>query len=130
VNYMNQMLLALIVVSNLVIIFTRAEASAKRLNEVFDTSVSLVEKAEPTLPTTIRGEISLNDVDFRYSEAYGRTLRHLTLYIPAGSTLGVTGPTGAGKSSLTQLLPRFYDVERGSVVIDGVDVRDWPLDAL
>ena len=130
VNYMNQMLLALIVVSNLVIIFTRAEASAKRLNEVFDTSVSLVEKAEPTLPTTIRGEIALNDVDFRYSEAYGRTLRHLTLYIPAGSTLGVTGPTGAGKSSLTQLLPRFYDVERGSVVIDGVDVRDWPLDAL
>ena len=130
VNYMNQMLLALIVVSNLVIIFTRAEASAKRLNEVFDTNVSLAEKAEPTLPTTIRGEIALNDVDFRYSEAYGRTLRHLTLYIPAGSTLGVTGPTGAGKSSLTQLLPRFYDVERGSVVIDGVDVRDWPLDAL
>ncbi len=130
VNYMNQMLLALIVVSNLVIIFTRAEASAKRLNEVFDTNVSLAEKSEPRLPTTIRGEIALNDVDFRYSEAYGRTLRHLTLYIPAGSTLGVTGPTGAGKSSLTQLLPRFYDVERGSVVIDGVDVRDWPLDAL
>ena len=130
VNYMNQMLLALIVVSNLVIIFTRAEASAKRLNEVLDTTVSLVEKAEPTLPTTIRGEIALNDVDFRYSEAYGRTLRHLTLYVPAGSTLGVTGPTGAGKSSLTQLLPRFYDVEKGSVKIDGVDVRDWPLDAL
>ena len=130
VNYMNQMLLALIVVSNLVIIFTRAEASAKRLNEVLDTTVSLIEKAEPTLPTTIRGEIALNDVDFRYSEAYGRTLRHLTLYIPAGSTLGVTGPTGAGKSSLTQLLPRFYDAQRGSVVIDGVDVRDWPLDAL
>lgn len=130
VNYMNQMLLALIVVSNLVIIFTRAEASAKRLNKVFDTNVSLAEKSEPRLPTTIRGEISLNDVDFRYSEAYGRTLRHLTLYIPAGSTLGVTGPTGAGKSSLTQLLPRFYDVERGSVVIDGVNVRDWPLDAL
>lgn len=130
VNYMNQMLLALIVVSNLVIIFTRAEASAKRLNEVFDTNVSLAEKAESRLPTTIRGEIALNDVDFRYSEAYGRTLRHLTLYIPAGSTLGVTGPTGAGKSSLTQLLPRFYDVERGSVIIDGVDVRDWPLDSL
>lgn len=130
VNYMNQMLLALIVVSNLVIIFTRAEASAKRLNEVLDTTVSLAEKSEPRLPTTIRGEIALNEVDFRYSEAYGRTLRHLTLYIPAGSTLGVTGPTGAGKSSLTQLLPRFYDVERGSVVIDGVDVRDWPLDAL
>ena len=130
VNYMNQMLLALIVVSNLVIIFTRAEASAKRLNEVLDTTVSLIEKAEPTLPTTIRGEIALNDVDFRYSEAYGRTLRHLTLYVPAGSTLGVTGPTGAGKSSLTQLLPRFYDVEKGSVKIDGVDVRDWPLDAL
>lgn len=130
VNYMNQMLLALIVVSNLVIIFTRAEASAKRLNEVFDTNVSLAEKSEPRLPTTIRGEIALNDVDFRYSEAYGRTLRHLTLYVPAGSTLGVTGPTGAGKSSLTQLLPRFYDVEKGSVKIDGVDVRDWPLDAL
>lgn len=130
VNYMNQMLLALIVVSNLVVIFTRAEASAKRLNEVFDTTVSLVEKKQTKTPTTFRGEIALDDVDFRYAKTYGRTLRHLTLHVPAHSLLGVTGPTGAGKSSLTQLLPRFYDVERGTVKIDGIDVRDWPLDLL
>lgn len=130
VNYMNQMLLALIVVSNLVNIFTRAEASAKRLNEVLEMPVSLVEAEHPIVPTSLQGEITLTDVDFRYSEIYGRTLRHLSMHVPAGSTLGVTGPTGAGKSSLTQLLPRFYDVEKGSVVIDGIDVRDWPLELL
>lgn len=130
VNYMNQMLLALIVVSNLVNIFTRAEASAKRLNEVLEVPISLVEPEDPVVPATFKGEITLIDVDFRYSEAYGRTLRHLTLHVPAGTMLGVTGPTGAGKSSLTQLLPRFYDVEKGAVAIDGIDVRDWPLDRL
>ena len=130
VNYMNQMLLALIVVSNLVNIFTRAEASAKRLNEVLEMPVSLIESEHPTVPVTLHGEITLTDVDFRYSESYGRTLRHLSLHVPAGSTLGVTGPTGAGKSSLTQLLPRFYDAEKGTVAIDGVDVREWSLATL
>lgn len=130
VNYMNQMLLALIVVSNLVIIFTRAEASAKRINEVFDLPISLSEKDEPTTPRQVRGEIIFNQVDFRYSPEHGRALRKVSFQIPAGAFLGITGPTGSGKSTLTQLIPRFYDIDTGEILVDGINIKDWPLDYL
>lgn len=130
VNYMNQMLLALIVVSNLVIIFTRAEASAKRINEVFDLPISLSEKDEPTTPWQVRGEIIFNQVDFRYSPEHGRALRKVSFQIPAGAFLGITGPTGSGKSTLTQLIPRFYDIDTGEILVDGINIKDWPLDYL
>lgn len=130
VNYMNQMLLALIVVSNLVVIFTRAEASAKRLNEVFDLPISLTESEHPLLPTQIDGAITFKQVDFRYSPEHGRALKKISFHIPAGSLLGITGPTGSGKSTLTQLLPRFYDVDAGEILIDDINVKDWPLDLL
>lgn len=130
VNYMNQMLLALIVVSNLVIIFTRAEASAKRINEVFDLPISLSEKDEPTMPRQVRGEIIFNQVDFRYSPEHGRALRKISFQIPAGAFLGITGPTGSGKSTLTQLIPRFYDIDTGEILVDGINIKDWPLDYL
>lgn len=130
VNYMNQMLLALIVVSNLVIIFTRAEASAKRINEVFDLPISLSEKDEPTMPRQVRGEIIFNQVDFRYSPEHGRALRKVSFQIPAGAFLGITGPTGSGKSTLTQLIPRFYDIDTGEILVDGINIKDWPLDYL
>lgn len=130
VNYMNQMLLALIVVSNLVIIFTRAEASAKRINEVFDLPISLSERDEPTTPRQVRGEIIFNQVDFRYSPEHGRALRKVSFQIPAGAFLGITGPTGSGKSTLTQLIPRFYDIDTGEILVDGINIKDWPLDYL
>ncbi|NLM66635.1 MAG: ABC transporter ATP-binding protein [Enterococcus sp.] len=130
VNYMNQMLLALIVVSNLVIIFTRAEASAKRINEVFDLPISLSERDEPTTPRQVRGEIIFNQVNFRYSPEHGRALRKVSFQIPAGAFLGITGPTGSGKSTLTQLIPRFYDIDTGEILVDGVNIKDWPLDYL
>ncbi|MGI6156332.1 MAG: ABC transporter ATP-binding protein, partial [Enterococcus lemanii] len=130
VNYMNQMLLALIVVSNLVIIFTRAEASAKRINEVFDLPISLSERDEPTTPRQVRGEIIFNQVNFRYSPEHGRALRKISFQIPAGAFLGITGPTGSGKSTLTQLIPRFYDIDTGEILVDGINIKDWPLDYL
>ncbi|HRL52309.1 MAG TPA: ABC transporter ATP-binding protein, partial [Enterococcus aquimarinus] len=61
---------------------------------------------------------------------YGRVLKEISFAVPAGSTVGITGPTGSGKSTLTQLLPRFYDVTSGKVLIDHVNVTDWPLDNL
>lgn len=130
VNYMNQMLLALIVVSNLVVIFTRAEASARRLNEVFDLPLSLTENENTQLPKQIHGAITFKQVDFRYSPEHGRALKKISFHIPAGSLFGITGPTGSGKSTLTQLLPRFYDVDAGEILIDGINVKDWPLDLL
>lgn len=130
VNYMNQMLLALIVVSNLVVIFTRSEASARRINEVFDRPVTLLERGTDYTPEEMAGEIVFDNVDFRYRPDYGRVLKDISFSVPAGSTVGITGPTGSGKSTLTQLLPRFYDVTSGNVLIDHVNVTDWPLDKL
>lgn len=130
VNYMNQMLLALIVVSNLVVIFTRSEASARRINEVFDRPVTLLERGTDYPPEEMAGDIVFDNVNFRYRPDYGRVLKDISFAIPAGSTVGITGPTGSGKSTLTQLLPRFYDVTSGKVLIDHVNVTDWPLDNL
>lgn len=130
VNYMNQMLLALIVVSNLVVIFTRSEASARRINEVFDRPVTLLERGTDYTPEEMAGEIVFDNVDFRYRPDYGRVLKDISFAVPAGSTVGITGPTGSGKSTLTQLLPRFYDVTSGNVLIDHVNITDWPLDKL
>lgn len=131
VNYMNQMLLALIVVSNLVIIFTRAAASANRINEVLATQPSINEEVGgqvSRLPHS--GEIVFKDVDFRFAADYGLALKHISFKVKPGTTLGITGPTGSGKSALTQLIPRFYDVAAGNVSVDGIDVRRWDLYAL
>lgn len=141
VNYMNQMLLALIVVSNLVIIFTRAAASAQRINEVLDvvpaiadsplTSASMSSTKHPLPQTNPAGaDIRFSHVDFRFADNYGLVLKDLNFTITPGTTVGIIGPTGSGKSALTQLIPRFYDVAGGSVQMDGVDVRDWPLEQL
>ncbi|MHC5269448.1 ABC transporter ATP-binding protein [Enterococcus sp. LJL98] len=130
VNYMNQMLLALIVVSNLVVIFTRSEASARRINEVFDCPVTLIEKETTQTPRDLQGAIAFHQVAFRYGENYGRVLKDLNFNVPAGQVLGITGPTGAGKSTLTQLLGRFYDVSQGELCIDGQNVKAWDLDTL
>ena len=141
VNYMNQMLLALIVVSNLVIIFTRAAASAQRINEVLDvvpaiadsplTSASTSSTKRPLPQMNPAGaDIRFSHVDFRFADNYGLVLKDLNFTITPGTTVGIIGPTGSGKSALTQLIPRFYDVAGGSVQMDGVDVRDWPLEQL
>lgn len=162
VNYMNQMLLALIVVSNLVIIFTRAAASAQRVNEVLAVVPAIADAplSSPSItplpadaPATHKGAGSLSTnpaasattslsanpsgaaivfahVDFRFAEDYGLVLKNLNFTVAPGTTVGIIGPTGSGKSALTQLIPRFYDVAAGSVQVDGLDVREWPLDLL
>lgn len=129
INYMNQMLLALIVVSNLVIIFTRASASASRINEVLDSEPSIVSPADTQTPATSRRQevIRFDQVDFRYTEQSGLALEAISFAIQAGETIGITGATGSGKSTLTQLIPRFYDVSAGAVSVSGTDVRAWDL---
>ncbi|MHC5215773.1 ABC transporter ATP-binding protein [Enterococcus sp. LJL128] len=131
INYMNQMLLALIVVSNLVLIFTRASASAARVNEVLTVDPSIREKTDASsAPQPTNDEIAFEQVSFRYHESAGLALTAIDLVIPKGGTLGITGATGSGKSTLIQLIPRFYDVSEGRVVVQGRDVRDWSLDEL
>lgn len=131
ISYMNQMLLALIVVSNLVVTFTRAFASAQRINEVLDTTPSLVsplaDSIEPDLEAAV---VSFSQVDFRYSKEAGLSLENINFEVADGSVVGITGPTGSGKSTLTQLIPRFYDTSAGDVYFMGKNVRDWDLNHL
>lgn len=130
INYMNQMLLALIVVSNLVVIFTRAAASGARINQVFETTPSLTQpeqaKTAPSQPDFIHFE----NVDFRYDANGGLALQDINFSLKPGEFIGITGPTGSGKSTLTQLIPRFYDVAAGRILVNGLDVREWDLAAL
>ncbi|MFB8501047.1 ABC transporter ATP-binding protein [Enterococcus hirae] len=131
INYMNQMLLALIVVSNLVVIFTRAEASGNRVKEVLETDITLTD-AEDALTPNFQSEniVQFEHVDFRYTEKSGLSLQDITFALKRNTVLGIIGPTGSGKTTLTQLIPRFYDVSAGSVAFDDVDVHSWKLDPL
>ncbi len=126
VNYMTQILLAMIVLSNLVVIFTNAAASAARVNEVFDTQPSVTEGqgAVPQEGTAVPC-VTFENVSFRYEEGGGYALKNVSFSLPKGMTLGIIGGTGSGKSTLVQLIPRFYDCTEGVVRVNGVDVRDY-----
>ncbi|MEI5991218.1 ABC transporter ATP-binding protein [Enterococcus crotali] len=130
INYMNQMLLALIVVSNLVIIFTRASASATRVQEVLTVDPSIQSTNDGLTSDGQIKEIIFDHVSFRYQPTAGLALKDISLKIPKNSILGITGPTGGGKSTLTQLIPRFYDTSEGNIFVDGINVRDWSIEKL
>lgn len=129
VNYMNQMLLALIVVSNLVVIFTRASASAERINEVLAVQPAIVDcGAAPT--ETLKGGLAFEKVSFRYGPTYGLALSDISFTVKPNQTIGLIGPTGSGKSTLTQLIPRFYEASAGRVLLDQRPVADFSLTTL
>lgn len=125
VNYMTQISLALVVVANLVIIFTKASASAARINEVFDTKATVTEKAE-TITERAEGapRIEFRDVVFSYGGG-DPEINHVSFKIMPGETVGIIGGTGSGKSTLVNLIPRFYDTAEGEVLVDGVNVKEY-----
>ena len=127
INYMTQILQALIVVANLVVIFTKASASASRVNELLETEPSVRE--ETSVPVELEAgapALVFDDVSFCYPGAEEPSLSHITLSLRPGETLGVIGGTGAGKSTFANLIPRFYDATAGSVQVFGRDVREYP----
>lgn len=130
INYVNQILLALTVVANLVVTFTRAYASAGRVIEVLDTQPSVQDMAAET-PAPVAGApaVAFRDVDFHYASGEN-ALTGIAFAVPRGATVGVIGGTGAGKSTLMHLMLRFYDVSAGCIELDGVDIREYPLAAL
>lgn len=133
VNYMTQTLLAIVYVANLVVVFTRAQASAERIFEVLDCEPSVrdpVVAAECRRSAPVSQAIRLADVGFAYPGASLRAVEGVTLQVPAGGTLGVIGGTGSGKSTLAQLLVRLYDATEGSIEVLGEDVRSLPLGEL
>lgn len=146
VNYMTQISLALVVVANLVVIFTKGSASAARINEIFETESSVIERnyasdsvddnsnitniGEAHNTTNSVPKIQFKDVSFSYHGNEEYSLEHLTVEIQRGETVGIIGGTGSGKTTLVNLLPRFYDTSKGSILIDGVDVKEYSLEAL
>ena len=130
VNYMTQILLAMIVVSNLVVIFTKASASASRVNEVFDTVPSVREKSREYISVDENSPIiEFKDVSFGYADN-GYALKNLNFSVQKGETVGIIGGTGSGKSTLVNLIPRFYDISEGAVFIKGKDVKEYPFKQL
>ena len=131
VNYLNQILLAMIVVANLVVIFTKAAASATRVDEVLQLHPSIVNRvSRPAQEIEGSPEIAFDAVSFAYPDAGAYSLSDISFTVARGQTLGIIGGTGCGKSTLVNLIPRFYEVSQGCIRVDGVDVRDYPMDQL
>lgn len=129
INYVNQILLALIVVANLVITFTKAYASAGRVLEVLETASSIAGAAVPPKEDAAAPAVEFDHVSFSYDDGEDE-LTDVSFAVPRGAAVGVIGGTGSGKTTLMSLIARFYDVRTGTVRVGGVDVRDYPLDAL
>lgn len=131
VNYMMQILAALLAMANIILIFTKAAASAQRIADVFDTKPSVVSGANQAVSVTgVAPVVRFKDVCFSYSATGENALTDISFDLNLGQTLGIIGATGCGKSTLVQLIPRFYDVTSGTVEVDGIDVRQYDLQVL
>ena len=129
ITYVTQILSSLMMVTMMFTMSSRALASAKRISEVLDEKIDLDDVAAQYPDRTVtRGDIDFENVTFRYyKDSEESVLNNINLHIPAGSTIGIIGSTGCGKTSLVSLIPRLYDCDAGAVKIDGVDVRDYSL---
>lgn len=126
VNYMTQISLALVVVANMVVLFSKSYASAKRVSELLATQPVVTDEGnEEVTPVEGAPVISFENVSFRYANG-GYALKNLTVDIKKGQTIGIIGGTGSGKSTVINLLPRFYDASEGRISIDGVDIKKYP----
>lgn len=128
-TYVTQILFSLVMISFMLMFSSRAMASGKRIIEVLDEKTDIGdENASCRDMLVTRGEIEFRDVTFRYYKNTGEpVLDRINLKIPAGSTVGIIGSTGSGKTTLVSMIPRLYDPDEGSVLVDGVDVKDYSL---
>lgn len=136
VNYMTQTLTSIVYVANLVVVFTKASASASRINEVLNCVPSITDEGNQPVALPKPGNVapvpalSLSHVSFSFGAGAASAVNDVTLELPLGKTFGFIGGTGSGKSTLVSLIPRLYDASTGSVSVMGADVRTWPLDQL
>ncbi len=124
INYLIQTLFALMMTSMLVVRFSRAEASAERVAEVLASEPEIVSPPDPVRELAGQGEVVFDRVSFRYDADSEPVLRDISFTARPGQVVAILGATGSGKSTLVSLIPRFYDVTEGRVLIDGVDVRE------
>jgi len=123
-NYAMQVIMSFLMISMMFIFFPRAEVSAVRVAEVLDKDLMILDPDEPVRPDgPLRGLVRFNNVSFRFGKADEKVLEGITFEAKPGETTAIIGSTGSGKSTLINLIPRFYDVTEGSISIDGIDIR-------
>jgi ATP-binding cassette subfamily B protein len=130
VNYNNFLLMPIFMLGMIGSMLSRAEASAQRIFEVMDTQSDVKDKPDAISLPAINGQVIFENVSFRYYKGGEDVLSKVTFTANPGQVVAILGQTGSGKSSIINLLPRFYDVTSGSVLIDGYDVRNVTLDSL
>ncbi|MCI9163126.1 MAG: ABC transporter ATP-binding protein [Lachnospiraceae bacterium] len=132
VNYMSQILVELIKLANLIVSISKALACANRVSIIFEEKSSITDPApgEGKGKVLSGAKVCFRQVDFQYQGAKEDSLSGIDFTVEPGQTIGIIGGTGSGKSSLVNLIPRFYDVREGAVLIDGKDVREYPLQEL
>lgn len=129
-QYAMQVIMAFLMLVMIFVMLPRVTVSAGRVNEVLDTKARIVDGKETQGKPGMKGEIEFRDVSFRYPDADGDAIHHISFTAHHGQTVALIGATGCGKSSIINLIPRLYDAASGQVLVDGVDVRDYTQDAL
>lgn len=129
-QYAMQVIMAFLMLVMIFVMLPRVTVSASRVNEVLDTKARIVDGKETQGKPGMKGEIEFRDVSFRYPDADGDAIHHISFTAHHGQTVALIGATGCGKSSIINLIPRLYDAASGQVLVDGVDVRDYTQDAL
>ena len=129
INYMTQVLLALLALSMLIVSVTKVSASAGRINDVFSQASGMKEGGSETDIREGEMKVSFRHVDFAYKGGKN-ALTDIRMEVKRGQTIGIIGGTGSGKSTVVNLIPRFYDASAGEVLVDGVDVREYPFSRL
>ena len=132
VNYMSQILVELVKLANLIILINKSLACADRIEDVFEQESSISANNDKAPLEAIEGacRVEFNNVSMSYAKAKAESLKNIDFKVKRGETVGIIGGTGSGKSSLVNLIPRFYDVSQGSIMVDGHDVREYPLSQL
>ncbi|HXL02205.1 MAG TPA: ABC transporter ATP-binding protein [Candidatus Atribacteria bacterium] len=131
VNYITQILFSLMMIGNILLFVSRASASAERVNEVLDTDIDIKNADNPDFTPLSSGEVTFEKVSFGYSGDKNQlVLKEISFHAPSGKTIAILGSTGSGKSTLVNLIPRFYDVTSGRVMVDKRDVRSMDLATL
>ncbi len=130
VQYVMQIMMSFTMMSMIFIMYPRAAASAERINQVTDTVPTIQNKANAICGTTLKGQVEFRNVTFTYPHAEQPALHDISFATHPGETTAIIGSTGSGKSTLINLIPRFYDVDSGSILVDGIDVREYDQQAL
>lgn len=131
INYMSQILVELVKLANLIVTITKAVACGNRVQSIFEINSSM-QDGTYTVDTFNHSEIiiSFKDVSFKYAGAGANSLSDISFDVKRGQTIGIIGSTGSGKSTLVNLIPRFYDISSGSILIDGMDIKQYSLESL